>query len=121
MPQLNPRLINETSDVQWTVTVNSVHIVAYKIWIKPPGSEAWETIATGTNTDDKDDLGTFKATKGTEFSYWYGIGSTQPNTQYNIDIELQQDGIRLVNGAMNESDMVNDDGVARVLQIVTLE
>lgn len=121
MPHKNPTLINETSPIQWKLKVQSVHIVAYKLWTQPPNSDAWEVIAKGTNTDDVDDIGEFSVKTGTKFSFWLGIGSTTPHTAYTLKIELRQEEQPIENGIMDVTGTVNDEGVARVLEIVTFE
>lgn len=117
---MNPILRNETSKVNWNITLNSVHAVAYRLWTKQDG-EDWKVIADGKLSDDVIDAGSFSAVKGTEFAYWLGIGSDKPKSTFNISIVLAQDNVILINGMMNEKGRVNDDGIAQRLKEVTFK
>jgi len=121
MPQKDPTLINEASPLSWNIEVQSVHIVAYKLWIQQPQSDTWEVISQGKNTDTIPDTGEFPVKTGMKFSFWFGIGSTTPNTAYTIKVALRQDNQPIENGVMEVTGSVNDEGVARVLEIVTFQ
>ncbi len=118
MSQKDP-VLNNSAPIDWSIIVNSVHGVAYKLWLQKPDSDVWEVLLEGVSTDQIVDSGNFSAEKGTKFSYWLGIGSTQPKSTFRISVVLSQEGKVLENGLMQENGKVNDEGVARRLVIVT--
>ena len=116
----DPTLRNENSKVHWNIILNSPHAVAYKLWTKHIG-EDWKVIVEGGLSDDKVDFGEFEAVKGTEFAYWFGIGTDKPQSMYKISIVLSQDSTVLVDGIMSERGRVNDEGIATKLVTVTFK
>ncbi|NND88014.1 MAG: hypothetical protein HKM28_02075 [Flavobacteriaceae bacterium] len=116
-----PILRNESSEVRWTLNVRSVHIVAYKLWIRASENDAWKVLIQGSNTDPVNDAGSFQAAKGSQFAYWMGIGSTTVKTDYDISLSLQQEDQLLVNGDREEKGPLDDDGVARADDILTFQ
>lgn len=120
MPQKDP-VFDDTKPVTWTIVVQSVHVIAYKLWRQIPDSEEWIVLSQGTSTDNIADKGNFETVRNSKFAYWLGIGSTEPNSEYLISIVLTQDGNVIENGIFNEKGKVNEDGVARLVEIVTLK
>lgn len=109
-------LSDPSQPVQWNIVVNTVHILGYKIWKQAPGNTDWELIKEGVSTDNIADNGEFSVEKGAKFSYWMGIGSTVPETEFEISVVLSQNGKVMENGLILEKGLTNEDGVARRLE-----
>jgi hypothetical protein len=120
MEQKDPILRNEASNVNWNIVLNTPHAVAYRLWTKQSG-EDWQVIAEGGLADDTVDAGEFTAERGTQFAYWLGIGSDKPQSRFDISIVLTQDNVVLVDGIMQESGRVDDEGIAQRLETVTFK
>jgi hypothetical protein len=120
MEQKDPILRNESSNVNWNIVINTPCAVAYRFWTKLPG-EDWQIIAEGGLADDIVDVGEFSAERGTQFAYWLGIGSDKPQSRFDISIVLTQDTLVLVNGIMQESGRVDDEGYAQRLETVSFK
>ena len=120
MEQKDPILRNETSIVSWNIVLNSPHAVVYRLWTKQDG-EDWQVISEGGLADNKVDAGEFIAVRGTEFAYWLGIGSDKPQSRFDISIVLNQDNLVLVDGIIQESGRVDDEGIAQRLETVTFK
>lgn len=120
MPQKNLKLYNPDTPVTWNIVVNSIHVIAYKLWKQKPESDEWEVLSEGSSTDNIADNGQFNVEAGTKFAYWLGIASTMTNTNYNISLVLSQEQKILEGGMIEETGQTNDDGVWRVLEIVGL-
>jgi len=121
MPQKDPILNNTQTPLTWTIVVNSVHIVAYKLWYQESNSNEWNVITEGTSTDNIADNGSLAISEKGKFSYWLGIGSTQAQSNFKISIVLSQNGTVIENGLIQENGRVNNDGVARRLEVVTFQ
>ena len=111
MEDKNPILNNETSPVQWTLVIKSPHYLAYRFWLKQPGG-AWEQLVEGTSEDGIADSGSFQAVAGTEFYYSMGIGSTHPNSKFDVAIVMTQDNVVIENGIIQKQGKVDSNGVA---------
>lgn len=120
MPQKDP-VFDDTKPVSWTIVVQSVHAIAYKLWLQIPDSEDWIVLKEDTSTNNIADTGNFTTERYSKFAYWFGIVSTEPNSEYWISVVLTQDGNVIENGLLQEKGKVNEDGVARLVEIVTLK
>ncbi len=121
MPHRDPILFDDDRPVVWTVSADTIHVVAYKLWPRPPGAGQWVLHKEGsTGDDDPQDWGRFNAERLTGFAYWLGIASTSPNTSFITSITLTQRGVVLTDGILPETGRTNAHGVARRQDKVTL-
>lgn len=121
MAKRDPILFDEKLPIVWTVSTDTIHVVVYKLWIRPPGSKKWVELQQGSTGDDNPrDWGDFKVPRLTGFSYWLGIGSTQPQSQFTTSITLTQKGVVIQDGLLLEMGRVNKKGVSNRQERVTL-
>lgn len=113
----DPILILEGT-VSWNVVLSSPNAVAYRFWSRQPGQD-WEILVDGKLSDEIVDEGSFEAVKGTEFAYWFGIGSDKPIGPYSLATVLTQGGKVLVNGVLPEIGNVDETGLAMKQKTVT--
>lgn len=118
-----PRSKQVPADPQRLVEINVVsqspHVVAYRIWSRPPGG-TWATLAEGHTGDaipDFNRVGPFP--RGSEIAYWLGIGGN-PRTSFHALVTLGQDGKILPDGACPEIGKTDADGVAVREEVIGL-
>lgn len=108
---MNDPILLEEGTVSWDIVLSSPNAVSYRLWVRQPEKD-WEIVKDGGLSDDVVDQGSHFATKGTEFAYWFGIGSTKPNSPYKLAVVLRQNGNVLVNGVLPEMGNVDNSGLA---------
>ena len=110
MPGKRNATVDPSREVQVNVVNQSPHVVAYRVWVKRPGTD-WVDVGEGQTADDKADFYTIsKCPKGTLLDYWFGIGGN-PLTAWSALLTLSQDAKIVTGGLCGEDGTTDVDGV----------
>ncbi|HEU5153914.1 MAG TPA: hypothetical protein VFU03_04245 [Gemmatimonadales bacterium] len=102
--------VDSGSKIQVNVVNQSPHVVAYKIWVKVPGTD-WLAVGEGQTADDIADfynLGPYP--KGTLLDYWFGIGGNA-RTAWSALLSIAQGGHIVPGGSVGESGTTDATGI----------
>ena len=102
--------VDPSVGLQINVVNQSPHVVAYKIWVKRPGSD-WKDIGEGQTADEVADFFDLDPQpKGTLLDYWFGIGGN-PMTAWRALLTLSQGGRIVPGGLCSENGTTDDTGI----------
>ncbi len=115
-PSLPPKTvaIDHTKPLTVNVTVQSIHVVGYKLWKRPDAASPWQDCGNGTSEDnivDSHDLGVMPA--GSSMVHWLGIAGP-PKSKCKVHMIFIQDGKVLNGGLISEEGDTDAKGAAVV-------
>ena len=110
MPDKRNARVDPAARLHVNVVNQSPHVVAYKIWVKQPGSD-WVVVGEGQTADEVADfIDLAPLPKGTLLDYWFGIGGNAM-TAWSALLTLSQGGRFVQGGLCNESGTTDADGI----------
>jgi hypothetical protein len=111
-PQIAKRIarVDPGLGLEVKVVSRSPHVVAYKIWVKRPGSD-WVSVGEGQTADQLPDSHSLDPLpKDTVLDYWLGIGGNAM-TAWSALLTLEQNGRPVEGGECSENGTTDVVGV----------